>query len=144
MAWEEVTYFRSGYAAGSHHIESMWYLEFNKTQFSAAFCSYYINDVGWWVNSTIKLFADDCNLLRQINTKTDSITLQQDLGIVVQWSKKWQMSFNPQKCSVLTVTKKKKIIFHHYKMCGVELAHVNRQAYLGLELASDLTWGPNI
>ncbi len=54
------------------------------------------------------------------------------------------MSFNPQKCSVLTVTKKKKIIFHHYKICGVELTHVNQQAYLGLEFASDLSWGPHI
>ncbi len=54
------------------------------------------------------------------------------------------MYFNPQKCSVLTVTKKKKIIFDHYKMCGVELAYVNQQAYLGLEFASDLSWGPHI
>ncbi len=54
------------------------------------------------------------------------------------------MSFNPRKCSVLTVTKKKKIIFHHYKIYRVELAHVNRQAYLELEFASDLSWGPHI
>ncbi len=54
------------------------------------------------------------------------------------------MPFNPQKCSVLTVTKKKKIIFHRYKMCGVELAHVNQHAYLRLEFASGLNWGPHI
>ncbi len=97
-----------------------------------------------WLGPGVKLFADDCILPRQINTETDCLTFQQDLDTVVQWSEKWQMSFNPQKCSVLTVTKKKKIIFHHYKMCGVELAHVNQQAYLGLEFASDLRWGPHI
>ncbi len=53
------------------------------------------------------------------------------------------MCFNPQKCSFLTVTKKK-IIFHDYKMCGVELAQVNQQAYLDLEFASDFNWGPHI
>ncbi len=83
------------------------------------------------INSTINLFADNCILLRQINTEMDSINLQQDLDTVVQLSEKWQMSFNPHKCSVLTVAKKK-IIFHHYKlkMCGVELAHVSQQEYL--------------
>ncbi len=29
-------------------------------------------------------------------------------------------------------------------MCGVELAHVNRQAYLGLEFVSDLSGGPHM
>ncbi len=43
-----------------------------------------INDLGQGVNSTIKLFGDDCILLRQINTETDSLTLQQDLDTVVQ------------------------------------------------------------
>ncbi len=104
----------------------------------------YINDFVQGLNSTIKLFADDCILLRQINTEIDSITLQQDVDTVVQWSEKWQMSFNPHTCSVLTITKKKKIIFHHYKMSGVELAHMNQQAYLRLEFASDLSWGPQI
>ncbi len=27
-----------------------------------------------------------------------------------------------------------------YKLCGVELAHVNQQAYVWLEFASDLSW----
>ncbi len=35
----------------------------------------YINDLGRGVNFIIKLFADDCILVRQINTETDSITL---------------------------------------------------------------------
>ncbi len=104
----------------------------------------YIIDLGQGGNSTIKLFADDCILLKHINTETDSLTLQQDLDTVVQWSEKWQMSYNSQKCSVLTVTKKKIIFHHHYKMCGVEHAHVNQQAYLGLEFASDLSGGPHI
>ncbi len=46
----------------------------------------YINDLGWGggqINSTIKLFADGCILLRQINIEMDKITLQQDLDTVV-------------------------------------------------------------
>ncbi len=54
------------------------------------------------------------------------------------------MSFNPHQCSVLTFTKKKKIIFHHYKMCWVELSHVNQKVSFGLEFASDLSWGLHI
>ncbi len=104
----------------------------------------YINDLGRGINSTINLFADDCILLRQINTETNSITIQSDFATAVQWSEKWQISFNPRKCSVLTVTKKKKLIFYHYKMCGLEPAHMNQQSYIGLEFASDLSWRSHI
>ncbi len=96
------------------------------------------------INSTIKLFEEDCILPRHINTEMDSITLQQDLDTVVQWSDKWQISFNPQKCTVLTVTKKRKLIFHRYKMCGIEPAHVNQQSYIRLDIASDLSWESHI
>ena len=39
----------------------------------------YINDINQNINSKIRLFADDCVLYREINSKLDCLELQQDL-----------------------------------------------------------------
>ena len=82
--------------------------------------------------------------LKEIKTKEDADSLQLDLDKVVQWSHSWQMSFSAKKCSVLTVTQKKKPITTDYTMSGEILAHVDQQTYLGVELTKDLDWGPHI
>jgi len=51
-------------------------------------------------------YADDCILYRQIETHTDSITLQNDLLTLEEWERKWKMKLNIDKCMVLTVTLK--------------------------------------
>ena len=104
----------------------------------------YINDIGEGVNSSIKLFADDCILFRQIRGKEDADGLQHDLDTVVEWSHRWLMSFNPKKCSVLKITQSKQPPFHQYLMCREEITHVDQQTYLGLEITKDLSWGPHI
>lgn len=104
----------------------------------------FINDIGEGIDSSIKLFADDCVLIRQVKGKEDAERLQQDLDRVVEWSHIWLMSFNPKKCSVLKITKKKEPLNHQYVMSGEQLTHVDQQTYLGLELTKDLNWGPHI
>ena len=37
----------------------------------------------------------------------DSVTLQQDLKELEKWKDEWDMSFHPQKCNVLPITKQK-------------------------------------
>ena len=54
------------------------------------------------------------------------------------------MSFNPQKCSVLRVTNKKRQVESQYTMCGVVLTLSNQETYLGLELTSNMSWGAHI
>ena len=54
------------------------------------------------------------------------------------------MSFNAKKCSVLTVTQKKKPITTDYTMSGEILVYVDQQTYLGVELTKDLDWGLHI
>ena len=55
------------------------------------------------VNSVIKLFADDTKLYRSINNESDRILLQKDLDAVMDWSTKWQLPFNTNKCKTMTV-----------------------------------------
>ena len=68
----------------------------------------YINDIGNDITSKIRLFADDSLLCLAISTKDDCKRLQQDLDRMVNWTKTWQMIFNPLKCFVLKITKRRK------------------------------------
>jgi hypothetical protein len=100
----------------------------------------YVNDIEESTSSSIKLFADDCLEYRRIHDQNDVDALQADLNTMVDWSHRWQMSFNPKKCSLLRVTRKRKIVSHTYSMMGVELEHAEHHPYLGVELSSGLEW----
>ena len=57
----------------------------------------YINDLLGYVQSSIRLYADDALIHRKIHSKADQDILQQDLYMLTQWASTWQMIFNPQK-----------------------------------------------
>jgi UV DNA damage repair endonuclease len=46
------------------------------------------------------------------------ITLQKDLDKLGHWENEWCMKFHPDKCTVLRVTNKKKIIDAKYQLHG--------------------------
>ena len=100
----------------------------------------FINDIGENTSSTIRLFADDCVIYRNIKSQSDAATLQKDLNTLVSWAKNWQMSFNVKECTLLCVTRKRKIINHTYKMMGNTLEQMEHHPYLGVELSADLEW----
>jgi hypothetical protein len=60
------------------------------------------------------------------------------------WSKKWQMIFNPSKCYTLRITKGKQPVIYPYHMKGQVLESVNNNPYLGVELSSTLSWDTHI
>ena len=104
----------------------------------------YINDLITDINSTIRLFADDCLIYQVINSSTDHQLLQQDLNKLGNWTTKWQIKFNVAKCSILQLSK------HHYKstfpysMAGEHLSTVDQHPYLGVQLDHHLSWRPQI
>ena len=61
----------------------------------------YVNDIVLNIDSTIKLFADDAKIFRPIKDSNDSQALQSDLGRLEEWSRKWLLKFNANKCKVL-------------------------------------------
>ena len=67
----------------------------------------YINDFHEYLNySTLRLFADDSIIYKEIRSIDDTIKLQNDLDAAAKWEQDWLMSFHPDKCSVLRVTNK--------------------------------------
>ena len=77
----------------------------------------YINDIENNLQSTIRLFADDSAIYREINSIDDAIVLQSDLFKLQEWADKWQMCFNVKKCKAMRITRRtKNKIDHTYVM----------------------------
>ena len=53
------------------------------------------------INSTIKIFADDAKIYRAMKSQNDVDVLQGDLNQLTNWSRKWLLEFNEQKCKVM-------------------------------------------
>ena len=54
------------------------------------------------------------------------------------------MKFHPDKCFVLRVTNKRKIIDSNYKIHGQELQVVDKAKYLGVTISKNLSWKNHI
>ena len=105
----------------------------------------YINDMPMKVSSTARLFADDSLLYLRIGSSQDSISLQEDLDRLQQWEKEWQMSFNPTKCVVVRITRKRDPINASYKIHNRDDLELMKQGkYLGVTLAENMSWNKHV
>ena len=76
----------------------------------------YINNLPNSLTSKVRLFADDAIAYSEINSISDSQILQQDLDKLTLWEKTWLMEFNPIKCEVLSVTRKRNPVAYSYSL----------------------------
>ena len=76
----------------------------------------FINDLPDNINSSTRLFADDCILYRHIRNNNEQHLLQEDLDRLATWEKTWGMEFHPQKCSVLRISKAREPRTFHLKV----------------------------
>ena len=106
----------------------------------------YINDLPECISpgTTVRLFADDCMLYRNIRSEADTIQLQEDLDALQQWEDDWLMKFNPKKCQTLHVTNKRRPIIKSYNIHGEFLEKTNTAKYLGVHLTPNLNWNHHI
>ena len=65
----------------------------------------FMNDLPENIRSSVRLFADDCVLYRNIKSQMDCHILQDDLNSLTQWEAYWQMKFNVAKCHSMRVTR---------------------------------------
>ena len=92
----------------------------------------YINDIDENISSTVRLFADDCVMYRIIDSLEDSLCLQRDLSTILNWTKKWQMQLNIDKCVVLRCTRSTSPINYDYNLNDETLQVTEQHRYLGL------------
>jgi hypothetical protein len=96
------------------------------------------------VRSTVRIFADDTIMYLAITSDVDTVHLQEELDKLASWELAWMMSFHPEKCNVLTVSRKRNIIKRGYILHGHQLEQVTSAKYLGVTISSDLRWNVHI
>ena len=101
----------------------------------------FINDLPSVVDSQAKWFADDSLLFRPIDSLHDSNKLKEDLSALDKWESDWQISFHPQKCTTIRVTRKKRPLKLEtsYQLHGHTLEVVDGGKYLGIHISNDLS-----
>ena len=92
----------------------------------------------------MRLFADDAIVYSEINSISDSEILQQDLDKLTLWEKTWLMEFDPIRCEVPSVTRKRNPLAYSYSLHNETLRRVSSIKYLGVTISSDLNWNRHI
>jgi hypothetical protein len=63
----------------------------------------FINDLPDQVKCECKLYADDSKLMSLANNKDDKSRLQNDINNIIEWTNKWLVKLNKQKCKVMHI-----------------------------------------
>ena len=133
---------------GVNGVKSVWALVFSGvpqgTVLGPLF-SLYINDISSDVESEIRLFADDCVCYREIKDEVDTMELQRDIDRLGSWARNWCKRFQPVKCSMMQLTRKRiKKIHASYTLEGTDLENDESIKYLGVTITSDLRWNTHV
>ena len=106
--------------------------------------SLYINDITS-DESEIRLFADDCVCYREIKDEEDTVKLQRAIDRLGCWASKWGMRFQPVKCNMMQLTRKRiKKIHASYTSEGNDLENVKSIKYLRVTVTNDLRWNTHV
>lgn len=100
----------------------------------------YVNDLSLCINSTLRLFADDCVMYSRIHNVNDCSTLQNDLVKIESWCGKWQMEINVQKTKSMVFSTKRVPTKSNYTLFNNHIEQVMHYKYLGVFLSSNLSW----
>ena len=104
----------------------------------------YVNDISSNISSTLRMFADDTKVYRELsNIAKDSEALQLDVDQLLSWASKWQLRFNPDKCEVLRITHKRDFSLPTYSL-GTSPKSVKHVKDLGIMVSSDLSWSEQV
>ena len=75
---------------------------------------------------------------REINDVRDCEILQNDINELGEWAEKWGMRFQPVKCNMMRLSRKKNNIDFKYTLKGIELEYLDAIKYLGVNITNNL------
>ena len=108
----------------------------------------YIDDLPYYTQngSKIALYADDSELYKNIVSTDSSKLLQEDLGLLHQWTVDWGIPFNVSKCKTLHISRKKPgtTNYRQYKLGDQSLISVSSYSDLEILVSNTLAWGNHI
>ena len=96
----------------------------------------YINDLDLGILSKISKFADDTKLGIDAADDEAISNLKDDLKRIEEWSDRWQMPFNVDKCKVMHIGFRNRKI--KYELFGGEIESCEREKDLGVVVTSDM------
>ena len=107
----------------------------------------YINDLPENILQNIDIFADDTTLYSGVSSRPSrwdqleyAADLELDLKSVVDWGKKWLVSFNPGKTQLVSFNRKRDPFLPEIYMNGATLDEKPNLKLLGLSFSSNLSW----
>ena len=100
----------------------------------------FIDDLPDNIRSSVRLFADECVLYRNIHSLQDCLILQVDLTSLGQWGADWQMKFNVAKYHSMRVTQHQhhKQILFDYSLHNQTLENVLSVKYLCITITDNM------
>ena len=107
----------------------------------------YVNDISSGISSTVKLYADDTKVYREISDiARDTSILQSDLFHLRNWSEVWKLNFNAKKCEIMQVTHNRDKSVPHYSLVLLRerLSSVSTVKDLGITISHDLSWSLHV
>ena len=104
----------------------------------------FINDLPNGIESSVRLFADDCILYSAVAGPEDAGRLQRDLDTLTTWQNKWQMAFNAQKCYVMRISHARSPHQFTYTLNNTILQETSNHPYLGVDISNDMSWNSHI
>ena len=60
----------------------------------------HINNLPEEIDTMVRMFADDTKIFVDASSEANRIALQEDILRLINWAKKWQLSFDVKKCKV--------------------------------------------
>ena len=96
----------------------------------------YINDLDLDLASKISKFADDTKIGINAENNSEIRKLQSDLEKIGDWSQKWQMPFNVDKCKVMHIGHRNTNA--EYKLLGKKIESCSQEKDLGVTISNDL------
>ena len=97
--------------------------------------SIFINDLPENVECETYMFADDTKCLRKVTSLNDCLKFQEEINRLYEWSEKWQMQFNADKCKILHFGHNNKKF--NYEMNGTIIQSSDQEKDLGILVSRD-------
>ena len=95
------------------------------------------------ITSTAYMFADDTKVYRNIKTHIDREVLQSDLSRLEDWSRKWQLRFNADKCKVLHIGRDNEH-YEYYMDRDTKIGVTKNKRHLGVQIDPDLKFNQHV